>query len=250
MKLTLLQTDIAWNDGAVNRNNAEQLITAATGSDVYILPEMFSTGFATSPSGIAEGDAATLEWMKYMATLHDAAIVGSVATDCGHGDYRNRLYFVQPDDTVTFYDKRHLFSYAGEDKQYKPGTDRVIVPFRGVRFCLNICYDLRFPVWSRNHEDYDCIIYVANWPTTRIEAWNTLLKARAIENQCYVCGVNRVGTDNTCNYTGGTQFIDPYGHVLSQCPDSKESFITAYINMDKLTHFREKFPVLKDRDIL
>lgn len=220
----------------------------AAGADVYILPEMFSTGFATEPEGMAEGDGASLRWMREMAAERDAAIVGSIATDCGGGDFRNRLYFVTPDGKVAHYDKRHLFTYSGEHLQYTCGTERTVIEFRGVRFLLCVCYDLRFPVWSRNMEDYDCAIYVANWPSSRMDAWNTLLRSRAIENQCYVCGVNRVGCDAMCEYSGGTQMIDPYGKVLVQNQHGQETLLTAEIDMERMQRFRNKFPVLKDRD--
>lgn len=252
MKVCLLQTDIAWNNPLKNREDAGRLMDTAAGADVYILPEMFSTGFATEPEGMAEGDGASLRWMREMAAEHDAAIVGSIATDCGGGDFRNRLYFVTPDGKVAHYDKRHLFTYSGEHLQYACGTERTIVEFRGVRFLLCVCYDLRFPVWSRNvpgeEEEYDCAVYVANWPTSRREAWETLLRARAIENQCYVCGVNRVGSDMACEYWGGTQVIDPYGKVVAECREGAEDAALAYMDMERLVRFRKKFPVLKDAD--
>ena len=260
MKIALFQTDIRWNDPQWNTEHAAQMMEEMRlkredgrgemeeEADVYVLPEMFTTGFATQPEGIADDKAKGLKWMRQMARQHDAAIVGSIATNLGNGKYCNRMYFVMPDGTEVHYDKRHLFSYGGEDEHYTSGTERVTVEWRGVRFLLQVCYDLRFPVWSRNHEDYDCALYVANWPESRIGAWKTLLKARAIENQCYVCGVNRVGTDAACKYSGGTTFIDPYGRVVAEVEDGKEGWIVAELNMEKLTQFREKFPVLKDRD--
>lgn len=248
MKISLLQTEISWNDPKTNRQRAEEMMCRAEKSDVYVLPEMFSTGFATQPDGIAEADEGSLRWMTGMAKELDAAVAGSIATALQEGVFCNRMYFVTPDGMVSFYDKRHLFSYADEDKQYRAGKERKVVDFRGVRFLLQVCYDLRFPVWSRNRSDYDCAIYVANWPESRIEAWNTLLKARAIENQAYVCGVNRVGNDKACRYVGGTQLIDPYGRVVARCEDDKEGCITMELNMKKLREFREKFSVLKDGD--
>ncbi len=247
MRITLLQTDISWNSPARNTRKAEQMIQTAD-ADIFVLPEMFSTGFATQPAGIAERNGESLRWMKRMAQETDAALVGSIATEDTDGQFYNRLYFVKPNGETIVYDKRHLFSYAGENRSYSAGSERVTTEWRGVRFLLQVCYDLRFPVWSRNREDYDCALYVANWPTSRIEAWNTLLKARAIENQCYVCGVNRVGRDLACDYSGGTQLIDPYGRVVARCEDGKEDFISEELNMEKLRAFREKFPVLKDRD--
>lgn len=248
MKITLLQQDIAWAQPTVNCKTAETAILAAPQSDVYVLPEMFSTGFATHPEGIAEEDGTSLLWMQQMAKRMDAAIAGSIATKAEDGSFRNRFYFVKPNGQTTYYDKHHLFTYSGEHHRYTAGDKRVIVEWRGVRFMLLVCYDLRFPIWARNHEDYDCLLYVASWPTSRLHAWQTLLRARAIENQCYVCGVNRVGTDSACQYSGGTAAIDAYGRTLAECPLNQPSAITAEINMEKLTAFREKFPVLKDRD--
>lgn len=249
MKITLLQTEISWNDPETNRRRAAEMMRKAEKSDVYVLPEMFSTGFATQPEGIAEEDEGSLRWMMKMAKELDAAVAGSIATKVEEGVYCNRMYFVKSDEMVSFYDKRHLFSYAGEDKRYKAGEERKVVEFRGVRFLLQVCYDLRFPVWSRNTGDYDCAIYVANWPQSRIEAWNTLLKARAIENQAYVCGVNRVGNDDACQYVGGTQLIDPYGRVAARCEDNREGTVTVELNMEELREFREKFTAIKDEDV-
>ena len=185
-----------------------------------------------------------------MADELDAAIVGSLAIKDKNGNYRNRLYFVSPNGSYGYYDKHHLFTYGGEHHCYTAGENRVQIEFRGVRFLLQICYDLRFPAFARNKVDnlYDAIIYVASWPTPRVEAWLTLLKARAIENQCYVLGVNRVGTDPACNYSGGTEVVDPYGKIIAQCPMSEESSVHAEIDMAELTAFREKFPVLNDAD--
>ena len=248
LKISLLQTDIVWGDPEVNANAAKRAIEACHGSDLYVLPEMWSTGFATEPQGVAEKDLRSLAWMKQMAQQTNAAIAGSVATELGEGDFRNRFYFVKPEGEVAVYDKHHLFTYGGEHKHYTAGQGRTVAADTGVRFLLLACYDLRFPLWSRSREDYDCIIYVASWPGSRIEAWRTLLKARAIENQCYVVGVNRIGTDPSCTYCGGTAFINPYGQVVSQCADNQAQTITAVINLDTLNEFREKFPVLKDRD--
>ena len=209
---------------------------------------MFSTGFCTNPDGIAENlDNETLQWMKSKASEKSAAIAGSVAvTDGKH--YFNRFYFVKPDGSVTYYDKKHLFTYGGEHRRFTAGEERVIVEWKGVRILLQICYDLRFPVWARNRADYDMIIYVASWPTPRVAAWSALLVARAIENQCYVAGVNRVGADPACEYCGGTVVIDPYGKTIAECPMGEESEASALVDMDALEAFREKFPVLNDAD--
>ncbi len=248
LKISLLQTDIVWSDPEANADAAKKVMETCPGSDLYVLPEMWSTGFATEPHGIAEKDGQSLGWMKQTAQQSGAAIAGSVATELGGGDFRNRFYFVKPDGDTAFYDKHHLFTYGGEDKRYTAGNNRTVVEYKGAKFLLLVCYDLRFPLWSRSREDYDCIIYVASWPTSRIEAWRTLLKARAIENQCYVAGVNRIGTDPACTYCGGTALIDPYGRTVDQCDDNRIQSITAYLDMDALNDFRRKFPVLKDRD--
>lgn len=258
MKITLIQTDIVWADPEANRKHIEDMLEAAPQSDVYVLPEMFSTGFATAPKGVAESlerSGNSYEWMLEMAVKYDAAIAGSVATETrGRGnegkDYYNRFYFAKPDGGLAWYDKRHLFRYGGEDKQYTAGDVKSVVEFRGVKFLLQICYDLRFPVFSRNEKDepYDVALYVANWPTTRIAVWNTLTHARAIENQCYVAAVNRVGKDLACEYDGGTMLIDPYGRTQVECESGKEGFVTGEIDMEKLNAFRKKFPVLEDAD--
>lgn len=248
MKITLIQMDIAWADLERNRAAAEGFISENPGSDVYVLPEMWSTGFVTEPMGIAESEnGESLKWMKDTASSTGAAIVGSITVRTEGGEYRNRMYFVKPGGETIFYDKRHLFSYGTETRHYSRGDKRTIVEYKGVRFLLQVCYDLRFPVWSRNRGDYDAIIYVASWPVARIEVWRILLKARAIENQCYVIGVNRIGEDPTCSYTGATAFVDPYGRAV-ECSDNEKGIITGAIDMDFLEAFRKKFPVLDDRD--
>jgi len=250
MKITLLQRDIIWSNPDINRKRTEKAILEAPSSDLYVLPEMWSTGFTTEPQQLAEKEPSeSLQWMHRMANKLDAAITGSIATQTKDDIYCNRLYFVKPQQTEeVFYDKHHLFSYGGENNYYTAGNDRVVVKWRGIRFLLQICYDLRFPVFARNHEDYDSIIYVASWPTSRLNAWITLLHARAIENQCYVIGVNRIGSDPACNYNGGTMLIDAYGKDVACCNMNQEMSITAELDMDKLDGFRKKFPVLKDRD--
>lgn len=248
MKITILQRDIEWANPALNVQRAEEAIDRNAGADLYLLPEMFSTGFCTQPEGIAElSDSDTLKWMKRKAAEIDAAIAGSVAVE-QEGRYYNRFYFVKPDGTVTYYDKKHLFTYGGEHLRFTAGEERVVVEWRGVRILLEICYDLRFPIWARNKGDYDMILYVASWPTPRVAAWSALLVARAIENQCYVAGVNRVGTDPACEYCGGSVIIDPYGKTIAACADNTECEATAEVNMEVLEAFREKFPVLKDAD--
>ena len=248
MKITILQRDIEWANPSVNINRADEVIDRNPGSDIYVLPEMFSTGFCTNPEGIAESDnSETLQWLKRKAAAIDAAIAGSVAVT-KDGKFYNRFYFVKPDGSVTHYDKKHLFTYGGEHKRFTAGNERVVVEFRGVRILLEICYDLRFPVWARNRGDYDMILYVASWPTPRVSALSALLVARAIENQCYVAGVNRVGNDPACQYCGGSVVIDPYGKTIAACTDNLECEATATIDIEALEAFRAKFPVLNDAD--
>lgn len=265
MILTILQRDIVWGDPAENVRRADDVIDSLPETDLIVLPEMFTTGFATLPDGIAESDdSASLRWMTAKAKERDCAIAGSIAvkTDIsqlsaarGDAAYVNRFYFVRPDGKVTFYDKHHLFTYGGEHKCYTPGNRRVVVDYRGVRIALFVCYDLRFPVWSRNGigrhpapDTYDLALYVASWPKSRIGAWNTLLRARAIENQCYVAGVNRIGRDPACEYCGGSMVADPYGLIMTGCPDNEEGVAHADIDIDGLNAFRKKFPVLEDAD--
>lgn len=257
MKLSLLQNDIVWGNPLANQEKLTELLWGLEPSDLYVLPEMFSTGFAVDPHGIAESDGCTLAWMQKTAQELKGALCGSVATE-DNGLHYNRLYFVKPDGTYVTYDKRHLFTYADEHKRYTCGQERVEVEYRGVRFLLQVCYDLRFPVFSRNNQKppYDCAIYVASWPTTRLAVWDTLLHARAIENQCYVAGVNRIGIQpaagtgqgTPCRYSGGTMLIDPYGNTAAACPLDEESAITVELDLRQLRDFRRKFPVLKDAD--
>jgi predicted amidohydrolase len=249
MKIALIQMNLTWCETAANLRRAEELIANAPGADIYVLPEMFTTGFCMEPKYIAEPmEGPSLAWMQSMATKKNAAIVGSVAAISPEGGYRNRMYFVEPNGKVTYYDKRHLFSYSGEDKHYESGKEKVIVEFRGVRFFLQVCYDLRFPVFGRNCDDYDIALYVANWPDKRRMAWDILLRARAIENQAVVIGVNRVGNDPICNYDGGTVAIDFFGFVAAQCKDNTEQAITYEVKMDDLRQYRSKFPSLNDSD--
>ena len=255
MKVTLVQMDIAWEAPEQNRKTAERLMLSAEKSDLYVLPEMWNTGVTTEPQGVAEDEEGeTLQWMKRMAERLDAAIAGSIAVKCSDGTYRNRLYFVTPQDNVQcsmvngqWYDKHHLFSYGGETENYTPGSDYVTVEWRGVSFHLCICYDLRFPLWIRNRDNYDVLICVASWPSVRMHAWQVLLGARAIENQCYVLGVNRIGKDPYCEYSGGTSVVDPFGFATT-CPDNEAYVLTQTLDMKRLKAFREKFPVLKEKD--
>lgn len=247
MKVSLVQTSVEWKSPEKNRESIGALILKAPASDLFVLPEMFTTGFITDPEGIAEEGGKTLEWMKQLASACNAAVMGSIAGE-EDGKYYNRLYFVKPDGSWQKYDKRHLFSFAGEDREYTAGQERVVVEYMGFRIMLQVCYDLRFPVFSRNRGDYDVLVYVANWPESRIRVWETLLKARAIENQCYVLGVNRVGSDPDAGYCGSSAVIDFKGEVIRHAESGREEILEAVLDMEKLERFREKFPAWRDSD--
>lgn len=264
MKVYICQCNLLWCDREGNRAHIEELLSQAGESGwtqgtaesagietggLIVLPEMFSTGFITMPAGEAENDGSSLGWMKAISKKYGCAVAGSVATEDG-GLFYNRFYFVKPDGTFVKYDKRHLFSFAGEDRRFTAGSEKVITEYNGVRFFLQICYDLRFPCFSRNilPNPYDAVIYVASWPSPRIGAWDTLLKARAIENQCYAIGVNRVGKDPSCQYNGHSSIVDPYGNASASCAEGVEEIVSADLDLDSLQAFRDKFPVLKDAD--
>ena len=226
---------------------ATDLLNQQPGADLYVLPETFATGFMIE--GSVERGSQILAWMQLQASRLDAAVAGSIAINDEEGNPRNRLFFVRPDGTYDYYDKHHLFTMAGETDAYVAGNRRVVVEWRGVRFLLQVCYDLRFPAFSRNRGDYDAIIYVANWPSSRIEVWHTLLRARALENQCFVIGVNISGDDTgKCLYAGDSAIIDAYGHTLAQCVSDRAESASAELDMEQLERFRTKFPVLADAD--
>ena len=217
--------------------------------DLIVLPEMFTTGFCFDPShaeGVIDDGAETVAWMRRMAERYDAAVTGSVAVADGER-YFNRMYFVRPDGCVEYYDKRHLFAMGGEADHYTAGHRRVVVGWRGVRILLQVCYDLRFPVFARSRGDYDMIVYAANWPTPRIAVWDTLLRARAIENQCYVVGVNRTGDDPWNHYAGDSAVVDFKGTPLCEA-DASEGVFTARLDREALDRFRTKFPAWRDAD--
>ena len=238
MTVTALQT------GVVSYEEARQMIAAHKGSDLYVLPEMWNTGFCTDPQDKAISEAEARLLMGRLATEANVAVAGSMAVKKESGQYLNRFYFAMPDGRVCHYDKHHLFTVAHEHEAFEAGEQRTIVEYMGVRFMLLVCYDLRFPVWSRSKEDYDCILYVANWPTLRIEPMRTLLKARAIENQCYVVGANRVGG----LFGGRSAIIAPDGTVIKEASADSAEAISAELDMTALAKLRKKFPVLKDRD--
>lgn len=249
VRITILQTDIKWACPEGNMMEAEALIGNAPTSDVYVLPEMWATGFVAKTPETAY-DEAPLEWMKTMAGKLDAALCGSLVAKEIDGSYRNRLYFVLPDGGFYYYDKHHLFTYGRENEHYTQGNKRVIAKYKNVRFMLQTCYDLRFPVWVRNNADYDAIIFTANWPQSRQNVWQILLRARAIENQCYVIGANRTGNDPQCTYIGNSAIIDAKGATLAQAKGHVAQAVTAEIDIIQLELFRLKFPVLNDRDLI
>ena len=249
MNILLCQCDLQWEQPQENLSRISALIESESRPvDMIILPEMFSTGFCTEPQGVAEGtDGVSLEWMRQTAQRYNVAVVGSIATE-ENAKYYNRMYFVYPNGEYIKYDKHHLFTYGGEHLRYTPGNERVVAEYKGWRFLLQVCYDLRFPVYARNKGDYDMAIYVASWPAVREYAWNTLLRARAIENVAYVAGVNRVGKDPQCSYSGGTLLADYMGMVIGEASPEKEEALYVELDREKLLQFREKFPALSYRD--
>ena len=247
MKTAIIQNCIRTKQLDWTLQFAADLLNQQQGADLYVLPEMFATGFMVN--GAVENGQRILNWMQQQSRRLDAAVAGSIAIKDDEGNPRNRLFFVRPDGSFDYYDKHHLFTMAGENKQYVAGHQRVIVEWRGVRFLLQVCYDLRFPVFSRNRGDYDAIIYVANWPSSRSEVWHTLLRARALENQCFVVGANISGDDTgICYHAGDSAIINAYGHTLAQCIPGKVESAAAELDMESLQHFRKKFPVLADAD--
>jgi omega-amidase len=249
MKVALFQTDIIWKNPQANRTILnDKILSLPEAIDLIVLPEMFTTGFTMHLESCAESmNETTLSWMKDLAKLKDVAITGSLPI-FEKGKYYNRMVFVYPNAEVKYYDKRHLFSLAGENKKFAKGALKQTIAYSNFKICLQICYDLRFPVFSRNVEGYDVLIYVANWPHKRIQAWDILLKARAVENLCYVIGVNRVGVDgNKLEYNGHTQVVDFSGDHLLQ-PQEKEGVFIIDLDKEQLFNFREKFPFLNDKD--
>jgi predicted amidohydrolase len=244
MRITTIQYDIVWEDKETNLKNLTSKINTIQ-SDVIVLPEMFTTGFTMTPKPLAESMTdKTIQWMKEIALTKDLAICGSIIIR-EEDKYFNRFIWVNPDGTIYHYDKRHLF--LNEDQNYTPGNKKLIIEYRGWKICPLICYDLRFPVWSRNSEDYDILIYVANWPDKRKLAWRSLLVARAIENQCYVIGVNRVGEGGRLFYSGGTSVINALGEVQYTNSHIEEVF-TATLSKYDLDKIRTQLPFLEDKD--
>ena len=253
LSVTLIQSNLVWENKAANLAQFAQKIQSKTGpGQLVILPEMFSTGFSMNPAQLAETmEGNTVQWMKTMAAQQKIILTGSVIIE-EEGQFYNRLLWVLPNGTVAHYNKRHLFAFAGENQFYASGNKRFIASVNGWKINLQICYDLRFPVWARQQvqaaPEYDLLVYVANWPERRNHAWKTLLTARAIENQCYVIGVNRVGEDaNGINHSGDTMLIDPLGQVVYHCAH-EEAISTHILDQQHLQDIRQRFPFWKDAD--
>ncbi|MFY0604537.1 MAG: nitrilase family protein [Flavobacteriaceae bacterium] len=247
LKVVGVQSELIWESPSENRNRFEKAINGID-ADLVVLPEMFSTGFTMKPKNIAEKmNGETISWMKETAMSNHFAIIGSLVIE-ENGFYYNRLVFMHPDGKIETYDKKHLFTLAGEDLSYKAGIKKLIVTYKGWKICPFVCYDLRFPVWARNVESYDVLVYVANWPSPRIHAWNTLLQARAIENMSYCIGVNRVGEDiNGYEYSGHSGAFNFLGEEMYKTsPNDHEVFVVTLEKGD-LEKVREKLNFLNDK---
>jgi len=245
----LLQAKIEWHKPGNNLEHFNQLISQSGPADLIVLPEMWNTGFTMKAELYHVHADEALRSMKEWSVKYSKAIAGSIIVKEANLIY-NRLYFVADGSVLAQYDKRHLFAYSGEDRSFTPGGSKVIVTFKAWKFCLNICYDLRFPVWARNYEDYDVLIYSANWPDARIEAWRSLLKARAIENQSYVLGCNCFGEDAWRNSYSGHSYLYAYDGSLISEPIRNEQIFTCRLEKEKLKEFRAKFPFLAERDTI
>lgn len=250
LNIAAIQADLIWEQPEKNRQSfQEKIAELSSDMNLVVLPEMFSTGFTMEPKLVAEQmDGTTVQWMQEMASTYDIAIVGSLVIE-ENEQYFNRAIFVHPEGTLESYDKRHCFSLAGEHENYTVGKERLIVEYKGWKICPLICYDLRFPVWSRFSEEYDVLIYMANWPRPRILAWDALLKARAIENMSYCIGVNRVGKDaNDYEYIGHTTVFDVLGKEIGSTREGEEDIISCVLTKSNLIKTREKLNFLNDRD--
>lgn len=250
LKVTLVQTTLHWEHAPYNREHFGAILASISpySTDLILLPEMFSTGFSMQPDLLAETmDGPTIQWMRQQAARLGAVLTGSLIIQ-EQGRYYNRLVWMRPDGSFAQYDKRHLFSLAGEDRYYTAGQERLIVELKGWRVCPLVCYDLRFPVWSRNRKEYDLLLYVANWPERRNYAWKHLLIARAIENQCFVAAVNRIGLDgNQTAHSGDSALIDPLGEV--RYTQAHEPFAETFtLSGQHLAEVRDKFRFLDDAD--
>lgn len=248
LRVAIIQSKLFWEDKEGNLGQFTEKIEAISNQDLIVLPEMFATGFTMDSKRNSEKmDGKCVEWMLEMSKMSEAAICGTLIIE-EQGEYYNRLLFVRSDGKIEFYDKRHLFRMAKEGEHYTAGTERKVVEYRGWKICLNVCYDLRFPVWSRNVDDYDLLLYSANWPEKRIAHWSKLLKARAIENLSYVIGANRVGKDgNNYTYNGCSAIINPMGESISEMIND-EGTIESSLSKEEIQTVRSRFGFLLDRD--
>ncbi|MBN2776345.1 MAG: amidohydrolase [Bacteroidales bacterium] len=249
LKIAVIQYDIVWENLSENIQRIIEIVKNSERADIYVLPEMFNTGFTNDVASMAENlDGDTISTIKNLAKEQNAAICGSIILN-ENDNYFNSFLFIKPDGEIVRYDKRHLFKMGGEADMFTKGNERVICNYKDVRFLLQVCYDLRFPVWSRNRNDYDAIIYIANWPASRQEIFKTLLKARAIENQALVIAANRIGTDgNNINYEGGSCFVDAKGVVVNACNQNSEEVIFHNFDLSWQNTFRKDFPAWQDAD--
>ena len=250
LRILIIQSDIIWKDTLENlRRYSSMLQSFEQQVDLILLPEMFTTGFLTVPENILEDmQEEAISWLKNVAVKRNCSIAGSLIITENH-NYYNRLICAHASSEASFYDKRHLFRMDGEEEYFTQGMQRVISIIKGWRICWQICYDLRFPVWSRNQGDYDVLVYAASWPAHRSDVWNTLIRARAIENQSYVIGVNRIGKDgNDIVYLGESSVIDPKGNMINDFNAGEEKMISVELNYTPLLDFRNKFPVQLDAD--
>lgn len=251
LTVSLVQSHLAWENPTANRKHLEKQIQSIGSTDLIVLAEMFTTAFTMNSKKMAEpmhGDS--VSWMKKMANEKDAVICGSLIIE-DLGKYYNRFLWVEPNGDIQYYNKRHLFRMADEHQFFTQGNERIIIEYKDWRICPMICYDLRFPVWSRNdaNNPYDLLIYVANWPSPRASAWSKLLMARAIENQAYTIGVNRIGEDEKgLKYIGGSAILDPKGEIIWEAKENNEAVQSKTIQLDQLNAFREKFPLKLDAD--
>lgn len=247
LRVAAVQFDSKWESVDENLARAEALI-ASTDADLVVLPEMFATGFSMAPERIAQTiDGSIVERMGAVARKTGKAVVFSAAIQEGE-KYYNRMFFLAPDGHSEYYNKRHVFRMAGEHEHYASGNERVVVSYKGFKILLLVCYDLRFPVWSRNRGDCDAIIYVASWPAVRSYAWSSLLVARAIENQAYLIGANRVGEDPKERYSGDSVVLDFLGKPIAAAPPYKEQAVVGELSLEALNEFRRNFPASLDAD--
>ena len=251
LKISIVQTDIAWENKQENLRMLREKLHALRGTtEIVVLPEMFSTGFTMKSRELAEPvSGITVRILKELAADFQLALCGSFICS-ERSNYYNRAFFITPEGEEFYYDKRHLFRMGNEAEYFSSGNNKLIISYRGWNICLLVCYDLRFPVWSRNvNNEYDLLIYMASWPQARRLAWDTLLCARALENMCYVCGVNRIGVDgNKLIYNGGSVVFSAKGEVLASVPDVEEGIETVSLSLISLQQLRDKFPVWKDAD--